>query len=83
MSAGRATVTTTIGAEGIPVEAGKEAFITDQPEEFAHYIISLARNPGLCREIGENAITFIKNRFDNQVLIGQLVEFLNTIDTRG
>ena len=82
MSAGRATVTTTIGAEGIPVEAGREAFITDQPEEFAHYIISLARNPGLCSEIGENAITFIKNRFDNQVLTGQLVEFLRTIDTR-
>ncbi len=82
MSAGKATVTTTIGAEGIPVVAGREAFITDQPEEFANYIITLARNPGLCREIGENAVTFIKNGFDNQMLIGQLVEFLHTIDTR-
>jgi len=82
MSAGRATVTTTIGAEGIPVVDGRETFISDQPEEFARYIILLIRNPDLCREMGENAITFIKNNFDNQVLIGQLVEFLNKLDTR-
>ncbi|MCX6225824.1 MAG: glycosyltransferase family 4 protein [Bacteroidia bacterium] len=82
LSAGRATITTTIGAEGIPVVAGRETFISDQPEDFADHIISLARNPDLCREIGENAITFIKNRFDNQMLIGQLIEFLNKIDTR-
>ena len=82
LSAGRATITTTIGAEGIPVVGGRETLISDQPEEFAHHIISLVRNPDLCREIGENAITFIKNNFDNQVLIGQLLEFLNTIDTR-
>jgi len=82
MSAGRATITTSIGAEGIQVEAGKETFIADQPEEFAQHIITLIRNPDLCREIGENAITFIKNNFDNQVLIRQLVEFLNKIDIR-
>jgi len=82
MAAGRATVTTSIGAEGIPVESGRETFITDQPEEFARQIIALARNPGLCGEIGANAISFIKNNFDNQMLIGQMVEFLNKIDTR-
>ncbi len=82
MAAGRATVTTTIGAEGIPVEDGREAFITDQPEEFAAHIIALARNPELCSTIGGNAVTFVKTRFDNQVLIGQLIEFLKKIDTR-
>jgi polysaccharide biosynthesis protein PslH len=82
MAAGRATITTTIGAEGIPVEHGKEAFITDRPDEFASYLIELAKDPGLCRETGTNAAVFIKNNFDNQVLIGQLTEFLSRIDTR-
>lgn len=82
MSAGKATVTTTIGAEGIPIVAGKEAFIADKPEEFANHIITLARDTGLCHEIGQNAIAFIKNRFDNQLLIGQLIEFLKQIDSR-
>lgn len=82
LSAGRATVTTTIGAEGIPVTSGRETFITDQPEEFAAHIIALAQNPELCRETGANAISFIKYNFDNQVLIGELIEFLKKIDTR-
>ncbi|MFA6128991.1 MAG: glycosyltransferase family 4 protein [Bacteroidales bacterium] len=81
MAAGRATITTSIGAEGIPVESGKETFISDQPEEFARHLIALARNPGLCAQTGLNASTFIKNRFDNQLLIGQFIEFLKTIDS--
>jgi len=82
MSAGKATVATSIGVEGIQVFPGREAFITDQPEEFARHIITLAQNPDLCREMGENAITFVKTNFDNQVLVRQLIEFLNKIDTR-
>ena len=82
MAAGKATITTTIGAEGIPLMPGREAFITDQPEEFAQHIIALARNPALCQAIGENAISFIKNRFDNQLLISDLIEFLSTLDNR-
>ncbi len=82
MSAGRATVSTTIGAEGIPVEPGIEAFITDEPENFSACLIDLAQNPEKCRKMGQNAITFIKSRFDNQFLIGQLTEFLKNIDTR-
>jgi glycosyltransferase involved in cell wall biosynthesis len=79
LAAGRATVTTTIGAEGIPVESGRETFIADQPVEFAAHILALARNPELAREIGENAVTFIKKRYDNTMLIRQLTEFLNTL----
>lgn len=83
MASGRATISTSIGAEGIPITTGKEAFITDHPDEFARHIVSLARNPELCSEIGSNAVTFIKNNFNNQVLIGELIEFLKKIDTRG
>ncbi|MDD4645107.1 MAG: glycosyltransferase family 4 protein [Bacteroidales bacterium] len=82
LSAGKATVTTTIGAEGIPVKNKKETFIADQPEEFANLIITLAQNAGLRRETGTNAMLFIKNNFDNKLLTNRLVEFLKTIDTR-
>ncbi len=82
LSAGRATVTTTIGAEGIPITPGKQAFITDQPKDFANHIIALARNPERCTEIGINARKFILDNFDNQVLIKQFTDFLSTIDHR-
>ena len=81
MAAGKATITTNIGAEGIPIAAGKEAFIADQPGEFAKHIVSLAKNPGLCDETGINAKDFIRANFDNKLLIQQLIKFLNTIDT--
>jgi glycosyltransferase involved in cell wall biosynthesis len=80
MSAGRATVTTTIGAEGIHLTKGREAFIADQPEDFAKQIISLVQNPELCAEIGKNAREFIRTNFDNKLLISQLIDFLRTID---
>ena len=82
MSAGRATVTTTIGAEGIAIVSGREAFIADQPEDFANQIISLARNPERCAEVGRNARKFILNNFDNQTLITEFTDFLTTIDHR-
>jgi glycosyltransferase involved in cell wall biosynthesis len=82
LSAGRATVTTTIGAEGIPVSDGRDTFITDEPDKFARHIITLAGNPELCREIGENAKAFIRTHFDNRMLIKQFIEFLKTLDTR-
>ncbi len=34
-------VSTTVGAEGIPVENGKNCFITDNPSQFIEYIIKL------------------------------------------
>jgi polysaccharide biosynthesis protein PslH len=82
MASGRATVTTTIGAEGIPVTDGVETFISDKPEEFAKYIIALAREPLLRGTTGENAVTFIKNNFDNEFLIHKLTEFLDNIGNR-
>ncbi len=80
MAAGRATVSTTIGAEGIPVVSGSEAFITDRPEEFASSIVKLAADPGLCRSIGENARSFVGQNFDNRVLTTRFTEFLKTVD---
>jgi polysaccharide biosynthesis protein PslH len=83
MASGRATVTTTIGAEGIPVTDKVETFISDKPEDFANHIIALARDPHLRQTTGENAVRFIKTNFDNQSLILKLTEFLKTIGNRG
>ncbi len=80
MAAGRATVATTIGAEGIPVATGAEAFITDNPDEFARCLVRLATDAGLCARIGMNARNFVSNNFDNSLLTARFTEFLKTID---
>lgn len=41
MAMGKAVVSTTIGAEGLPFRAGRQLCIADQPEDFAEAIITL------------------------------------------
>jgi glycosyltransferase involved in cell wall biosynthesis len=41
----RPVVSTTVGAEGIPAEPGKDIFVEDEPEAFAARCVELLRNP--------------------------------------
>ena len=50
---GKAIVTTTIGAEGIELENGKNCRIADAPAEFAGACVSLLRNADERRRLGE------------------------------
>jgi glycosyltransferase involved in cell wall biosynthesis len=80
LAAGKATVTTTVGAEGIPVTHGRETFIADQPRLFAEHLINLLKNEDLCHETGKQAVDFIRETYDNRKLIAEFLEFLNTLD---
>ncbi|HLX12927.1 MAG TPA: glycosyltransferase family 4 protein, partial [Bacteroidota bacterium] len=52
LAAGKAVVSTKIGAEGIEVESGKEILISDRPGDFARDVIELLRNPELRSRLG-------------------------------
>jgi glycosyltransferase involved in cell wall biosynthesis len=47
LAAGLPVVTTTIGAEGLEVEDGRELLIADDPDEFAERIVRLHSDPTL------------------------------------
>jgi glycosyltransferase involved in cell wall biosynthesis len=47
----RAVVSTTLGAEGIEYEEGKNIVIRDKAGEFADAVVALLENPARCREI--------------------------------
>lgn len=51
---GTPVVSTTLGAEGLECEPGRDLLIADEPEEFAKKVIALLEDPGLAREIGSN-----------------------------
>ena len=55
MSAGRAIVSTTIGAEGLPVEDGKNILLADSATEFADATIRVLENADLCARLGREA----------------------------
>lgn len=57
-AAGKATVSTTKGAEGIRYEAGRDIAIADDADAFADAIDALLRDPEARRRMGEQARAF-------------------------
>lgn len=51
---GTPVVSTTLGAEGLECEPGRDLWIADEPEAFAEKVIELLENPCLARETGAN-----------------------------
>ena len=64
MAMGRAVVSTTIGAEGLPVTPGRDIVIADDPDAFARAVVDLIRNPDDRRRIEADARQLVVDRYD-------------------
>src|SRR5581483_4951461 len=56
-------VSTTIGAEGLPVRAGVELLLADEPSAFAAAVVRVLRDENLARQIGQQAAATVRARF--------------------
>jgi glycosyltransferase involved in cell wall biosynthesis len=63
MAMEQAIVSTTIGAEGLPVRDGVELLLADTPESFASAVVSLINNECLAKELGERAAATVRHSF--------------------
>lgn len=63
MAMEKATVSTSVGAEGLPVSDGNELRIADTPEAFAAAVIELLKNPGLAKRMGQQAAKTVRKKF--------------------
>jgi len=63
MSMKKAIVSTTIGAEGLPVTDGNELRIADTPELFAAAVVDLLTHPDLAKQIGDRASKVVREKF--------------------
>lgn len=52
LSMGKAVVSTSVGAEGLPLEPGKHLIVADDPERFADEVVALLRDEGRRRALG-------------------------------
>lgn len=75
LALGKVIVSTSIGAEGIPVTHGENILIADSPKEFAEAIKLLSKDQDLKAKISLNARKFIEKNFDNTKLIAELLDF--------
>ena len=79
MALGKVIITTTIGAEGLDVEDGKNILIADTPEEFVAAVENCVKTPDLCAIIGENARNFVSLYHNNERTTQKLVDFYCSI----
>ena len=63
LAAGKAVVSTTVGAEGLPLVPGVHFLRADEPAEFASQVLSLLRDPRRRRELGEAGRRLVEQRF--------------------
>jgi glycosyltransferase involved in cell wall biosynthesis len=64
MSAGRAVVSTKIGAEGLPAEDGRHLLLADDPPSFARAVVRLIRDAGAREQIERDARALVTERYD-------------------
>jgi glycosyltransferase involved in cell wall biosynthesis len=63
MAMEKPVVSTTIGAEGLPVTNGEEIVLADTPETFAEAVVGLLQKESLAAEIGTHAAARVRAEF--------------------
>jgi sugar transferase (PEP-CTERM/EpsH1 system associated) len=76
MAMGKAVVSTTIGAEGLPIHHEKDLILADEPGEFARRVISLMRNPAERDSLGRAARLLVEEKYGWAAAANTLYETL-------
>jgi polysaccharide biosynthesis protein PslH len=63
MAMGKAVVSTSIGAEGLPVQDGKNIILADEPEEFARAVVTLLNDSVARGELGRAARQLVEREY--------------------
>lgn len=79
MALGKTIISTTIGAEGIPVEHEKNFLLADNPDDFVAMVKRCVENPQWCRQIGINARKFVEDHYSNAAVGYQLGIFYKAL----
>src|SRR5262245_51933655 len=72
MAMGKAVVSTTIGAEGLPVENDKHVILADDPQTFARAVVQMLRDPIGRRQLETAARALVLERYDWSTVADEL-----------
>jgi sugar transferase (PEP-CTERM/EpsH1 system associated) len=81
MAMGKAVVSTTVGAEGLPVRTGEHVLLADQPADFADAVVRLLRDVDARRSLEAAARALVVERYDWSAVAGELEEALIRFST--
>ena len=83
MAMGKAVVSTTIGAEGLPVAPGQNIVIADEPTGFAQSVVHMIRDVDARRRMELAARRVVVERYDWSVVAQDFEEALELAVARG
>ena len=76
---GKAVVSTTVGAEGLPVTDGRDIVMADAADAFATAVVALLRDPQRRRHLEDAARELVVTRYDWAAVADQFETALTTI----
>jgi glycosyltransferase involved in cell wall biosynthesis len=72
MAAGTPVVSTTVGAEGVPVHTGRDLLLADCPADFAAAVIRLLRDRDLRERFRTSSLALVREHFDWRTIVPNL-----------
>jgi polysaccharide biosynthesis protein PslH len=79
MAMGKAIVSTSVGAEGLPVEDGRHLLLADSSEAFVAQIGRCLESESLCRALGTEARKLAEEKFDFRMTGSAMMTFFAQI----
>ncbi|MGE0451157.1 MAG: glycosyltransferase [Vicinamibacterales bacterium] len=76
MAMGKAVVSTAVGAEGLPVNAGEHLLLAEEPRAFARAVVRMIRDADRRRAIERAARELVVSRYDWSAVAGNLEQAL-------
>jgi glycosyltransferase involved in cell wall biosynthesis len=83
MAMKKAVVSTSVGAEGIPVTHGRDIIIADNEDEFAAQCVRLIEDHPLNRIIGDQAREFVSKFYDSRIIEDRICSYYSWIMDAG
>ena len=72
LSMGKAVVSTTVGAEGLPVMDGRHVMLADEPTSFARAVVRLLRDTDARARLESAARALVLEQYDWSAVAGSL-----------
>jgi glycosyltransferase involved in cell wall biosynthesis len=72
MAMGKAVVSTTFGADGIPLVPDRDALLADSPADFAQAVLTLLDDPARRAVLAANGRAFVEAHFDWRKMLSRL-----------
>jgi glycosyltransferase involved in cell wall biosynthesis len=82
MAMSKAVVSTSVGAEGLPVRNGENILLADTPNDFAHSVVSLLRDANQRKRLGTSARALVQEKYSWSKVAESFASTLQDVITR-